>query len=100
MPIRGTKHRFTNPHINGSPTDSGVYVLYEYTELIYIGKGDGKEGIRTRLQYHKNKNNPCTKNATSYCCERSRDPVEREKYLLEEYLEEHGKLPRCNGRIG
>ena len=100
MPIRCQSHRFTDTNVSDSPTDIGVYALYEHRELIYIGKGEGQEGIRTRLQYHRNRNNPCTRNATSYRCERNRDPAQREIHLLEEYQKGHRRLPRCNERIG
>lgn len=100
MPIRGKLRRFTDTNISKSPTDIGVYALYERGELIDIGKGDGKDGIRSRLQSHKRGDNPCTKNATSYRCERNKNPAKREKYLLNEYFEKYGKLPRCNERIG
>ena len=101
MPIRGNLYRFTDTNICNSPTDTGVYALYERGELIYIGKGDGKGGIRARLQSHKRGDEGrCTQPATSYRRERSSNPSAREIYLQEEYLERCGRLPRCNDRIG
>lgn len=100
MPIRGNKRRFVDKNINNSPTDAGVYALYDHRELIYIGRGEGQSGIRTRLLYHMSENNPCTADATSYCCERSSNPARRERYLLEEYEKRYHRLPRCNERIG
>ena len=101
MPIRGKLRRFTDKNISNSPRDIGVYVLYERGELIYIGKGDGENGIRSRLQSHKRGDEGrCTQRATSYKRERSKKPLARETYLLKEYYKKHGKLPRCNERIG
>ena len=101
MPIRGNKYRFTDKNISNSPTDIGVYVLYEHRELIYIGKGDGMNGIKSRLRAHKRGDEGrCTQRATSYRRERHRDPSAREVYLLEEFYKRHSRLPRCNERIG
>jgi hypothetical protein len=101
MPIRGKLYRFTDTNISNSPTDIGVYALYERGELIYIGKGDGKGGIRSRLRSHKRGDEGrCTQRATSYRRERCSDPSAREVYLQEEYLKRYGRLPRCNDRIG
>jgi len=101
MPIRGTKKRFTDKNISNSPTDSGVYALYRYNELIYIGMGDSVGGIKSRLQSHKKGyEGKCTQNATSYKRERHSDPETREIHLQEEYIRAYGKLPRCNDRVG
>ena len=100
MPIRGNLHRFTDSNISNSPRDIGVYALYR-RELIYIGRADGQGGIRSRLQAHRRGDEGrCTQRANSYRHERHRDPVERETYLLEEYFDSHGRLPRYNERIG
>ncbi len=97
MPIRGNSHRFTDNNISNAPIGNGVYALYRYRELIYIGQG----GIRSRLQSHKRGDEGrCTQSATSYRRERSSNPVAREIYLLEEYHTRHGQLPRCNDRVG
>ena len=100
MPIRGNLHRSTGSNISNSPRDIGVYALYR-RELIYIGRADGQGGIRSRLQAHRRGDEGrCTQRANSYRCERHRDPSAREAYLLEEFYERYGRLPRCNERIG
>jgi hypothetical protein len=53
MPISGDKYQFTQTNVDKSPTKEGVYALYDDTVTIYIGKGDGENGIRARLQAHK-----------------------------------------------
>ena len=101
MPIRGNLYRFTDKNIDNAPTDSGVYTLYRYGELIYIGKAAGIGGIRSRLRSHKRGDEGrCTQRTTSYRRERCRDPLAREIYLQEEYLRKYRRLPRCNDRIG
>lgn len=99
MPIRGKKRRFTNTNISNAPNCDGVYGIYRYEELIYIGKGEGKNGIKSRLQAAKRESRG-RGNATSLQFERSRNPSAREKQLLEQYEELHGKLPRYNDRVG
>ena len=100
MPIRSKKHRFTNRNISNSPSDIGVYTLSEYSEMIYIGRGGGAGGIKTRLQAAKRGDTRGGRKATSYQVERCKDPAKREKQLLAQYKKKHGKLPRYNDRIG
>ena len=100
MPIRGKKQRFTDNNISNSPTDGGVYVLSRHGEDIYIGKGEGGSGIKSRLQVAKRGDTRGVKTATSFQTERSKDPSKREKQLLEQYKEKHGRLPRHNDRTG
>lgn len=100
MPIRGKKHRFTDNNISNSPTDNGVYVLSRHGELIYIGKGEGAGGIKSRLQAAKRGDTRGVKTSTSFQTERSKDATRREQQLLEEYKQKYGKLPRHNNKIG
>ena len=100
MPISDGKYPFTQNNVDLSPTAIGVYALYDDSETIYIGKGDGENGIRARLQSHKRGDEgSCTQFASHYRREISRYPTMREKELLQEYLQENKKLPRCNDVI-
>lgn len=99
MPIRGKKHRFTDSNISNAPTDNGVYVLSRYQQTIYIGKGEGQGGIRSRLQAAR-QNTRGRGKATSFQVERSKDASKREKQLLEQYQKKHRQLPRYNERLG
>ncbi len=57
--------------------------------------------MRNRLQSHKRGDEGrCIQQATFYRRERHKDPVAREQYLQNEYLQKYGKLPKCNQRIG
>ena len=97
MAILGDKYSFTQENVDKSPTDDGVYALYDDGVTIYIGKGDGTNGIRARLQAHKSgAEGKCTQGASHYCREVCNNPVTRERELLQEYKTAHGVLPRCN----
>lgn len=98
MPIRGKKQRFTNINISNAPICDGVYGIYKYNELLYIGKGEGKNGIKGRLQAAKRDRRG--KEATSFQVERCKDAAWREEQLLKQYKKLHGKLPRYNDRLG
>lgn len=101
MPISGDLYTFSDENIARSPTDKGVYSLQEGNETIYIGKADGENGIRERLQAHKRGDDgECTQQATAYRREVCSNPSSRETELLEEYNVINGRLPRCNERIG
>jgi hypothetical protein len=100
MPITGEKYEFTQENVDRSPTGKGVYALYDEGTTIYIGKGDGENGIRARLQAHKRGDEgTCTKGASNYRREVCNNPISRERELLKEYMGTHGKLPRCNDVI-
>jgi excinuclease UvrABC nuclease subunit len=101
MPVAGDSYEFTKKYVDLSPETPGVYELSKNGEVIYIGKGEVT--IRSRLQAHyRGDEGRCTQEATHYKREETTakraGPYEVE--LLEEYRKKHGKLPRCNGRLG
>lgn len=100
MPIRGKKQRFVDTNISSAPDCKGVYSLTRYGETIYVGKGEGTGGIKSRLQAAKRGNTRGGRKATSFQVECCKDPSKREKQLLEQYKRECGTLPRYNDRIG
>ncbi|MFC1904931.1 hypothetical protein ACFLXT_04130 [Chloroflexota bacterium] len=100
MPIRGRKQRLTDNNISNSPSDSGVYVLSNYGEVMYIGKAEGSGGIKSRLQAAKRDDTPCMKIATSFQIECCKDPTKRENQLIDQYKKTHAQLPRHNDIIG
>jgi len=102
MPISDTLHKFNDENISISPTNKGVYALYVGDVTIYIGKAEGVNGIRERLQAHKRGDEgTCTQEASTYSREPCEAPTLRETELLKEYQQRsHGRLPRCNERIG
>jgi hypothetical protein len=97
MPISGDKYSFTRKRVAQAPTFSGIYLLYDGDECIYIGSAEGEEGVRARLQAHKRGDEgQCTQSATGYKTEPANSPKVVEGILLEYYRQEHGRLPRCN----
>ena len=97
MALSDDRYPFTQENIDISPTDDGVYALYAENLTIYIGKGDGVNGIRARLQAHKRGDEgKCTQVASHYRREVCENPNSRERELLQEYKDANGKLPRCN----
>ena len=90
MAISGEKYPFTQGNVDKSPTSAGIYTLYDENVTIYIGKGDGENGIRARLQAHKKGDEGSfTKKASHYRREVCSNPASREKELLQEYKQEH-----------
>ena len=81
----------------GAPKGAGVYALWQNEELIYYGCAHGAgASIRSRLLDHLSGKNPCTARATHYAWELCRDPVRRERELLQEYEAQTKRRPRCN----
>jgi len=95
------RYVFTQDNIDKSPTDGGIYALYDGNITIYIGKGDGVDGIRARLQAHKRGDEGnCTKRATHYYVEVCSNPQSRARAELQAYRQAYdGRRPRCNNII-
>lgn len=100
MPISTPKHQFTVSHINAyAPHTRGVYALYDNGQVVYYGKSN--YSVRDRLLSHKAGNEGrCTQHAALFNTEYATNPEARERQLLREHYAKHGKLPRCNERVG
>jgi excinuclease UvrABC nuclease subunit len=96
------QYEFTSKNVDHAPDKPGVYALYYGDEIIYYGWAQGDTvTIRSRLQSHKSgREGACTEKATHYRREVTDNAEEREKQLLLEYRQQHGRLPRCNAKIG
>jgi excinuclease UvrABC nuclease subunit len=95
MPITGDFYSFNKSNVDKSPAQSGVYALYRNKTLTYIGKASNS--VRSRLQDHyAGRDGQCTKSSTEYKRELTSSPATREKQLLQEYVQQNGKLPLCN----
>ena len=101
MPLRSPKWPFTRAAIENSPDEwGGVYVLWRSESIIYIGHApDLGHGIKADLLAHlSGERGACTRAATHYGWELSRNAKERERELLQEHLTMHRAYPSCNDR--
>jgi len=98
MPFPLQTFPFTAKLIAGSPQEPGVYLLWQDGEVIYVGRAGGRGAtIRSCLVDHFSGSlGPCTKRATEYSWEISRDPSGREQEILADYRAKFERLPRCN----
>ena len=95
MPINGEQYPFTQQNVDASPDSQGVYELLQNGVTTYYGSATAT--IRSRLQSHKaGYEGPCTQYSTHYKREVCSNPRERERQLLQEYVQRYGRLPRCN----
>lgn len=95
-------HLFTKQNVDAAPVAAGVYYLYRYGELIYIGRAQGGTvTIRSRLQRHlQGYEGYCTMSAEYFGFEICTNPVKREVELLTWHRTYYGQLPACNERVG
>jgi|SRR6185503_16242369 len=92
MSISGPKYGFNAWSIAGAPDDSGIYLLWEREELLYVARA---QRIRTQLLEHYARR-LAPHDATHYGWEVVRFPAMREAELLREWKSLTGKLPRYN----
>ena len=100
MVFMGDVFRFAEDSIGTAPEQEGVYALYQGNELIYIGKAEPGDSIKSRLQKHLLGLDPCIEKATAYRYEVCDNPRRREELYLQVYEMSYLKLPRCNARTG
>lgn len=102
MPLTSDRYEASNDNLSKAPDQAGVYELYEAETIIYIGRAQGGHvTIRSRLKDHKaGRDGNCTKGYTHYRRVITNDPASVEVRELESHKRQHGKLPRCNERIG
>ena len=100
MPIAKRWSRFRWDKLDEVPNVFGVYELADDNDYtIYVGSGH----LRDRLLHWKRSDDSCIMQARKfrfeelYSDERCR---QRERALLREYQTTHGRLPRCNQRMG
>jgi hypothetical protein len=87
---------FSAINVGFAPQRYGVYFLYDYRELIYVGRALGVT-IRERLSRHlRGDEGPSTQSATHFTYLEHAYPAEAERVYLLEFRRTHGRLPRCN----
>ena len=100
MCINSPLRPFIDSEIDMTIPLDGVYGLYDGSDVIYFGKGEGIGGVRGRLKRHKaGYEGECTQRATHFNYEICSNPSRRETELLAEYLRLYWRLPRCNSII-
>ena len=78
-------------------TGSGVYVLYNRNkEIIYIGASENLQQTFTKYVNTNFEEDSCKQKTVSYQRDYVDDPTEKAKQLLEDFKNEHNKLPVCN----
>jgi hypothetical protein len=97
MPIATPKYKLSRIMVDAAPDEQGVYALWEDEELIYLGRASRVVTIRACLKRQLTRSLcPCAERATHYSWELSLRPATRELELLQDFLEQHGRMPRCN----
>jgi hypothetical protein len=91
------RYPFDARQIQGAPREAGVYVLWEGTEVTYIGTAEPDVmTIKQRLLDHLSGHNHCSCRPTHYSWRLSRNPGIVERELLGQYRHKLAASPRCN----
>ena len=100
MPIAKRWSRFTLYNLNAVRNVFGVYELGNRSgNVIYIGSGK----LHNRLTHWKNSDDSCIRLTAMFRYEElSSDERcrQRERALQLDFKRRHGRLPKCNERIG
>jgi predicted GIY-YIG superfamily endonuclease len=97
VPFGKPRYPFTRRMIEGAPNDTGVYILFRGSRVIYIGRA---ESVQARLRGHLNGEVcECSRAATHYSWEIVLQPRLRELELLQEQRAAAGGLPPCNAHL-
>jgi hypothetical protein len=93
------KFPFNEFNIEDAPAASGIYVLYDGRDEIYVGKAEGDDvTIRSCLESHlRGEKGECTKAANyfRYQVVATDDLDTRIKSMLDGFEMVHKRLPRC-----
>jgi len=75
----------------------GVYVLYDRNkDAIFIGSSENLQETFTKYVDTDFEDDTCKQKTASYQREFVENPEERKKQILEDFNNNHGKLPICN----
>ena len=98
MALREMKrYAFTRANIEYAPEESGVYVLWDGAEAVYIGRASREQGIKNVLLRHLDgTHGGCTAKCSHYSWEITLWEAARETELLAEFIREHLREPRCH----
>jgi hypothetical protein len=97
MPIAKQKYELSRALVDAAPDEPGVYALWEDEELIFLGQASRLVTIKACLKRQLTRSLcPCAENATHYSWELSLRPATREMEVLQDFLAQFGRMPRCN----
>jgi len=91
-----TWYAFILANLELVPAATGVYWLGVDNNTIYIGS---TANLNERLTAHYYASNPCISKASQFAIELCSNYRERERELLQAFLNQYGRLPSCNDRI-
>ncbi len=78
----------------------GVYVLYNRNkDIIFIGESKNLQERFSKYVDANFENDTCKQKTAFYQREFVENPKEKMRQLLEDFKNEHGKIPLCNGVI-
>jgi len=78
----------------------GVYVLYNKNkDIIFIGESQNLQERFSKYVDANFENDTCKQKTAFYQREFVENPKEKMRQLLEDFKNEHGKIPLCNGVI-
>jgi len=89
------RYPFEERVIQGAPEQTGVYVLWEGTEVTFVGSPEPVT-IKQRLLDLWSGRDRCPCQPTHYSWRLARVPVLLKRELLSEHQLELAALPRCN----
>jgi hypothetical protein len=90
---------FSRVVIEHAPDDPGVIILWDASEVIYVGR-TREETIKAALLRHLDGVfGDCTKRATHYSWEITIWPAAREAELLKEFASTSTGHPRCQQKL-
>ena len=76
---------------------SGIYVLYDKKlNALYIGESDNLQKEFAKYVDTNFENDACKQKTHTYQRTFVENPKERQREILEDYKEKHGKMPSCN----
>jgi hypothetical protein len=92
---------FNRDTIASAPEDTGVFVLWEGTEITRVGLAPSPEGgIKAELLALIERRNVCSCTPTHYSWLFAREPLTVASELLREHSRHFRDLPRCNREHG
>lgn len=97
MPIRKDWIEFTPENIARVPEKDGVYELGDSEgTVIYIA---GTSNLRQGLQEKMEEDEPCFKEARFFRYEEAFMYTMRESELIQQFMRQHKRLPKCNEEV-